>query len=92
MSELQNMKGSQHDKMKMLKFLQKQQQQENEVGQLESRDAELSQRLDGIHMDDFEGVWDRLTEHERFVFQERVRTGNVDFLDRWRPWWNSEER
>ena len=92
MCELQNMKGSQQDKMKMLKFLQKQQDQqekEEDLGQLESRDHELSQRLEGIHMDDFDGVWERLTEHERFVFEERVRTGNIDFIERWKPWWTS---
>jgi len=85
MEELKNMKGSKEDKMKMLKMLQKQQQNE-------SCDDNLSQRLAGIHMDDHEGLWENLSEEEQHLFNERLRTGNVDFLITWKPWWKRGSR
>ena len=80
MNELQNMKGTKEDKMKMLEILRK---------ESISRDDDLSHRLAGIHMDDHDAVWEKLTEQERFVFEQRLRTGNVDFISHWKPWWNS---
>ena len=74
------MKGTPEDKMKMLEILQKESL---------SRDDDLSHRLAGIHMDDHKALWDKLTDHERFVFEQRLRTGNVDFISHWNPWWDT---
>lgn len=75
------MKGSPTTKRKMLEMLQKQHiASSNPV-------ENISSRLSDVHLDDADTLWERLSDHEKLMFQERVRKGNVDFLQFWQPWW-----
>lgn len=82
-TELQDMRGNATDKHKMIEMLQRQQQAaiEGEPQQ------DLSERLSDVHLDNSDVLWERLSESEKLMFQERLRKGHVDFLDVWKPWW-----
>ena len=85
------MKGSAEDKRRIMEMLQRQsmQQAKTESGRDFSSDPseDISKRLEGVCLDDVDTLWERLTDHEKYLFQERVRTGNLDFITVWTPWW-----
>ena len=91
MKELKEMKGSSSDKQKMMEMLSKL-NKTDEGGYLNNEgNNDLSERLAGIHLDDFDQLWDRLTESERDLFQKRIQSGNLGFIKIWVPWWLSEK-
>ncbi|XP_049813169.1 zinc finger HIT domain-containing protein 2 [Schistocerca nitens] len=60
-----------------------------EQDELDSDDErDLSERLEGVDLDDADSVWKCLTECERQEFEALVREGDItDVLPLWEPWW-----
>jgi hypothetical protein len=52
----------------------------------------LSERLEGIDLDDADEVWKRLSAEERAEFQKMCATGNIqELVPDFVPWWDSEK-
>lgn len=73
---------------KMLEILNRMRTEEED--KLDSDDErDLSERLEGVDLNDADSVWSCLTECERQEFEALVRGGDItDVLPVWEPWWN----
>lgn len=90
MNELQDMKASgQKDKIiDILKKLKTQDEGEKSLDDV----TEITNRLDGIDLDDADALWEKLTPDEQTMFRNYVEKGKLDFLPMWTPWWSIEKR
>lgn len=52
----------------------------------------MSERLEGIDLDDADEVWKRLSAEERAEFQKMCASGNIqELVPDFVPWWDSEK-
>ena len=87
------MKGSTSEKQKVIEMLTKLNKTEKlKADYLDENLDDISERLSGVHLDDFDEVWERLTESEKNMFQKRIQSGNLDFINIWTPWWTTDKR
>merc|ERR1712168_1459935 len=86
------MKGTDDDKDKIVRILKKMKNHDESAKNIDVDVSEISERLDGVDLDDAGMVWEKLTSHERELFRSYVSKGNLDFLPKWTPWWCMERR
>ena len=54
--------------------------------------VDLSERLQGVNLDDAEETWSVLTPDERKQFSELLQSGDVtSVLPQWSPWWKYKQ-
>ena len=86
-------KGSEESKRRMLEMLTKLEEQDRQVqNDLETED--LEERLGEIDINnaDPEAVWSALTDRERKDFESAVESGEIsNAIDIWVPWWSSRD-
>lgn len=85
MKELKEMKASPEEKTKMIKCLLN---KSDFGGKYNIKDLEA--RLEGLDLEDFDNVWEKLTSDEREMFENRVKSGNMNFIEMWEPWWSKK--
>ena len=85
MKELKEMKASPEEKEKMIKCLLN---ESDFSGKYNIKDLEA--RLEGLDLEDFDNVWEKLTSDEREMFENRVKSGNMNFIEMWEPWWSKK--
>ena len=82
MKELKEMKASPEEKQKMIISLLNQ----SNLGR-KYKIKDLEARLTGLDLEDFDNVWEKLTSDEREMFENRLKSGNLNFIEMWGPWW-----
>lgn len=82
MKELKEMKASPEEKQKMIISLLNQ----SNLGR-KYKIKDLEARLTGLDLEDFDNVWEKLTSDEREMFENRLKSGNLNFIEMWEPWW-----
>ena len=87
MKELKEMKASPEEKQKMIKTL----LNESDCGR-KYNIKDLEARLAGLDLEDFDSIWEKLTSDEREMFENRVKSGNMNFIEIWEPWWSKKHK
>ncbi|KAI8058492.1 hypothetical protein BDF22DRAFT_739906 [Syncephalis plumigaleata] len=106
-TELKNTHSSQHERDRMLSFLQKIEQDavdddynDNETNHDASSIADLATRLADMNLDtaSFDTIWNCLTDKERHDFERIIHNDSEERsvllkqLDIYHPWWNTQKR
>jgi len=90
MEAMNEQKGDDESKQKMLEMLKKLEEQNREA-QDDSETEDLEERLGDININSAEPevVWSALTERERKEFESAVKSGEIsNVVDIWEPWWS----
>jgi len=100
MDELKDMKASGEGKEKIMNILKKLRNQDagekidddtkipHDVTQMSDDVTDVTNRLDGVNLDDADVVWEKLTSEEQKLFRNYVDKGKLDFMPMWTPWWS----
>jgi len=88
LTELKGMRGTQEEREKVNNILRNVKQQADEDNNVQH----ITERLDGVDLENSDVVWEKLTQYERDMFQRNVSKGNLDFVPIWTPWWHIGKR
>jgi len=85
---------NQESRDKMVEVLKRMNQDDNDDEEEEEdsddddEPIELSERLEGLNLDNADDIWEKLTKEERREFEELLKSGDVtNIIPEYVPWW-----